>query len=161
MISAGLVLTSMPEKYQHTCSTCGAVANFTSAQLQEMQQEEKAAKIAQLDHRLNMMAEALLKVLQVDGVIRPDIESLTGPELVHLAESYCLSKTEAKGGIKLEPGKIVPRDDGRFYVPLSRVPGREGVSNIVARVASDAFEEPYMDAQLFAMELAYRWNKGA
>lgn len=41
----------------------------------------------------------------------------------------------------LEVGEPVARDDGRFYVPISRtvVPESDPRSRIVARVASDAF----------------------
>lgn len=116
---------------------------------------------ALLEHRVDLLAQALLKVLQADGMIRLDIQELSGPELLHMAESYCIALKEGKDGVKLDVGAPVDRDDGRFYVPLTRMTAREGVSNIVARVASDAFEEPEINAQLFAMELAYRWNKGA
>ncbi|AXQ68824.1 hypothetical protein HOU00_gp301 [Caulobacter phage CcrPW] len=115
-----------------------------------------------LEHRIDLLSQALLKVLQTEGMIRQDIEELTGPELLHMADSYCIAMKESRtGGIMLEPGAAIQREDGRFYVPLSRIPPRADVSNIVARVASDAFEDPAIEAQLFALELAGRWNKGA
>ncbi len=57
------------------------------------------------------------------------------------------------------PGARVPRDDGRFYVPLNR--GRIRVndqrSTVVARVASDAFDT-VEEAEVYAAGMAERFN---
>ena len=57
--------------------------------------------------------------------------------------------------LKINPP--VPRDDGRFYVPVTMEIDRPGLSPIVLRVASDAFAT-VRDAEDFAQELCHRWN---
>lgn len=54
-------------------------------------------------------------------------------------------------------GEPVARDDGRFYVPLHIERERPGLSNILLRVASDAFDT-VEEAQAFASSLAVAWN---
>jgi hypothetical protein len=54
-------------------------------------------------------------------------------------------------------GEPVARDDGRFYVPLHIERERPGLSNIILRVASDAFET-VEEAQAFGQSLAVAWN---
>jgi hypothetical protein len=58
---------------------------------------------------------------------------------------------------ELQVGEPVSRDDGRFYVPVTILCDRLGLSPIVFRVASDAFPS-VEDAQKFAQELVNRWN---
>ena len=43
--------------------------------------------------------------------------------------------------MKLRVGEPIPRDDGRFYIPLFKPEHEEGLSDIVLRVASDAFPD--------------------
>ena len=58
---------------------------------------------------------------------------------------------------KLIVGEPVARDDGRFYVPLHIDRARPGLSNILLRVASDAFET-LEKGQAFANDLSKAWN---
>lgn len=107
--------------------------------------------------RLKLLADALLKVLIHDGMIRADVDGLTGPELLTAADTYIRTPTLSPEGL-LEAGEVVPREDGRFYVPVSRVDAQEDVSNIVLRVASDAFGGDMYAAASFADEIVHRWN---
>lgn len=57
-------------------------------------------------------------------------------------------------------GLHVKRDDGRFYIPVKRTPSIEGLSDIVLRVAGDAF--PTMaEAEWFAEVIAMQYNQMA
>lgn len=61
---------------------------------------------------------------------------------------------------ELRVGKPVQRDDGRYYVPVIRsydFDTPEGCSEIVLRIASDAFEH-LGDAIEFAEQVVVRWN---
>lgn len=112
-----------------------------------------------LQRRMGLLATALGDVLVKVGLLRADHEGLTGPELLMAAADYCDIRDEFEG-LQLVVGDEVARDDGRFYVPVSRVQEEDGVSNIVLRVASDAFEDAH-DATAFAHTVADRWNLGA
>ena len=57
----------------------------------------------------------------------------------------------------LSVGEPVARDDGRFYVPVTVPCHREGLSPVVLRVASDAFDT-LEAARYFAGVLVTRWN---
>lgn len=57
-------------------------------------------------------------------------------------------------------GEVVPREDGRFYIPLFRVPAVPGLSDTVLRVASDAFLD-LESAKGFAIAIAAAYNAGA
>ena len=54
-------------------------------------------------------------------------------------------------------GEPVARDDGRFYIPLYIERDHPGLSNILLRVASDAFET-LDETKKFADHLARVWN---
>lgn len=166
MSETGNVHTSMPEKYGYRCEACGAYEMFTRAQLNALPpgpepyipipHAEYQALIVS-ERRMKLVADALLKVLIHDGMIRADVDGLTGPELLTAADTYVRTPPMSPEGL-LEAGEVVPREDGRFYVPVSRVDAQEGVANIVLRVASDAFGGDVLAAALFADEVVHRWN---
>lgn len=118
--------------------------------------------------RIDMLMEALGNVLVAADVIRPDAEC-SGPELINAAEGFLQGRLHGearfnagvvalKHPARMEAGEPVAREDGRFYVPLNRWPEEAKVSNVVARVASDAF--PDLDsAKVFANVLAFAWNR--
>lgn len=111
---------------------------------------------AEPTHRERLLAEALLKVLIAGGMVRADA-AMTGPELLLAAEDFYRAPNAEFHETALAVGAKVDRDDGRFYVPVSREPAIEGVSDIVLRVASDAFAEEG-EAERFALTVAMAWN---
>lgn len=60
---------------------------------------------------------------------------------------------------KLECAALVPRDDGRFYIPLKRTAIRpnDDRSTTVLRVASDAFDS-VAEARCFAVDVCAAYN---
>lgn len=120
-----------------------------------------------LQARNEALMEALRGLLVALDVVRPDAAP-DGPTLIMIADDFLhhrlMSESRFMGGVAmlkqpahLEAGEPVARDDGRFYVPLIRWPGEAGLSDIVARVASDAFRE-LKHAQTFANVLAFAYN---
>lgn len=122
--------------------------------------EAEYAELAQAQDRLGQVAAALLNVLMADGMIRKDIDGMTGPELLMAADVYCAGLVAHQQEVKadLVAGDVVPREDGRFYVPVRRTYLRTGSSDIVLRVASDAFDGDVLATALFADEIVHRWN---
>lgn len=120
-----------------------------------------------LQGRIELLADALGRVLVAAGVVRE--VPMTGPELLVAAETYIGSriideklfsgavvKLQAPG--RLEVGEPVPREDGRFYIPLHRWPSEPNLSDTVLRVASDAFRT-LEGAAAFGLVLATVYNR--
>jgi hypothetical protein len=118
--------------------------------------------------RIDMLMEALGNVLIAADVIRPDVEC-SGPELIVAAEGFLqnrlMSEARFNAGVvalkhpgHMHVGEPVAREDGRFYVPVSRWPEEEKLSNVVLRVASDAFPD-VQSAEVFARIVAHAWNR--
>lgn len=59
--------------------------------------------------------------------------------------------------IWLKAGDVIPRDDGRFYVPVRDLNRPEEYSAVVFRIASDAFGT-VEEAEVFAELIASCWN---
>lgn len=59
--------------------------------------------------------------------------------------------------IWLQAGDVIPRDDGRFYVPVRDLHRPDEYSAVVFRIASDAFGT-VEEAELFAELLVSCWN---
>jgi hypothetical protein len=109
-------------------------------------------------HRERLLGEALGKVLVAAGMIRADAP-MTGPELLLAAEDFCREPNAEFHKTVLQVGRRVERDDGRFYIPISRSAFRlnDARSTVVTRVASDAFDT-VDEAERFALDLATAWN---
>jgi hypothetical protein len=121
-----------------------------------------------LQGRIEMLAEALANMLVAVGVLRPDAEC-SGPELIVAAEGYLrnrvISEARFNAGVvalqhpaHLDVGAPVAREDGRFYIPVTRWPDLDGVSTTVLRIASDAFDE-LQSAEVFATVIAHAYNR--
>lgn len=110
-------------------------------------------------HRLALLGDALRRVLIKAGMLRPDIQHVTGPELLLFADDFCRAPNTVRlwPDTRLRVEAKVMREDGRFYIPVSMSPPEPGVSPIVLRVASDAFLNE-IDPLLLATEVAARWN---
>lgn len=119
-----------------------------------------------LQQRLELLADALGRVLIAAGVVHE--VPMSGPELLTAAHHYIRSQkselSRFNAGVvalnhpeRLDVGEAVRREDGRFYIPLSRPNEIENLSKIVLRVASDAF--PDLDcAEVFAKVIASAYN---
>jgi hypothetical protein len=112
-----------------------------------------------LRHRLGLMSQALLNVLVAAGMVRQDVDAVSGPELLTAADTYCEAIARVPNhDLQLIVGDRVDREDGRFYIPVSMAKRASVASNIVLRVASDAFTDEFAPV-LFADEVARRWNE--
>ncbi|UTC28867.1 hypothetical protein MARCHEWKA_03550 [Brevundimonas phage vB_BpoS-Marchewka] len=154
----GTVYTCDPPKYEHICAACGKRAAFDRIYPYARTTYRDAGTLEQAEARLKMMGEALGQVLVAAGMIREDA-SMSGPELLLAAETYCDPGEDAFAGQKLAVGAKVARDDGRFYVPVSRTAIRlnDARSMTVLRVASDAFDT-VAQAEEFAQGVVDAWN---
>ncbi|UTC29675.1 hypothetical protein BAJUN_00450 [Bajunvirus bajun] len=77
---------------------------------------------------------------------------VSGGSEVGISQALALQRRLPAPPERLRAGLRVNRDDGRFYIPIYRG------DKIVARVASDAFEEDEVKAGVFAMLLVASYN---
>ncbi|USN14729.1 hypothetical protein DOMOVOI_02550 [Brevundimonas phage vB_BpoS-Domovoi] len=152
------VYTCDPPKYEHICSACGKRAAFDRIYPYARTTYRDAGSLEQAEARLKMLGQALGNVLIAAGMVRQDA-AMTGPELLMAAETYCNPGVDEFAGQKLAVGDKVARDDGRFYVPVSRTAIRlnDTRSMTVLRVASDAFDT-VAQAEEFAHGVVDAWN---
>ncbi len=118
-----------------------------------------------LQARNELLEDALTRVLIASGVIRPDINGITGAELLLAAEEYCrVTPVGHNFSYMLRVEAPVQRSDGRYYIPISSDAQSAGIdaSAPLARVSTDAFpgtmDLKVQGASRFAAELVLRWN---
>lgn len=158
MIPTNTIFTTDPPKYEHACNACGVrkALDRTYPYSKVTYKEGETLETAQ--RQRGLLAEALGKVLVAAGMVRADA-AMTGPELLLAADTFCNPGVDHYEEMILERGATVPRDDGRFYVPVDRTMIRvnDDRSQTVLRVASDAFDV-LSDAEEFAQDIVDTWN---
>lgn len=163
----GVVLTSDPPQYPHVCPRCKKTVNLKATYPQRRDEViptylDTSQDPAVLQGRVELLADALGKVLVAAGLVRKDHEGMTGPELLLAADDFVRSVEEREpGAFSLKVDDPVQRSDGRYYVPVSKV-GESAPPML--RVSTDAFPGD-MDNKVnlaieFACDLAARWNRG-